>query len=86
MRKPSLSQHPLFAAKATGLRTRVMRFTPSWFSVTMVSGERALLGGTRGSRFRAGQRASTGSRRLRLTQKVSGKCLALQISYTIFKT
>lgn len=36
-RRPSLSQHPLFAAKARGLRTRIMRFTPSWFSVTMVS-------------------------------------------------
>lgn len=30
------SSHPLFAAKARGLRTRIMRFTPSWFSVTMV--------------------------------------------------
>lgn len=37
MRRPSLSQHPLFAAKARGLRTRILRFTPSWFSVTMVS-------------------------------------------------
>lgn len=36
-RRPSLSQHPLFAAKARGLRTKIMRFTPSWFSVTMVS-------------------------------------------------
>jgi hypothetical protein len=33
-RKPT---HPLFAAKARGLRLKVMRFTPSWFSVTMVS-------------------------------------------------
>ncbi|ORY73240.1 voltage-dependent anion channel-domain-containing protein [Leucosporidium creatinivorum] len=38
MRRPSLSQHPLFAAKARGLRTRIMRFTPSWFSVTMGTG------------------------------------------------
>lgn len=37
MRQPSLSSHPLFAAKARGLRNRVLRFTPSWFIVTMVS-------------------------------------------------
>lgn len=38
-RRVSLSQHPLFADKARGLRLRIMRFTPSWFSVTMVSFE-----------------------------------------------
>lgn len=37
MRRPSLSQHPFFAAKARGFRARIARFTPSWYSVTMVS-------------------------------------------------
>ncbi|KAM0791661.1 hypothetical protein ACM66B_006097 [Microbotryomycetes sp. NB124-2] len=34
----TLSQHPVFAAKARGLRLRIMRFTPSWYSVTMGTG------------------------------------------------
>lgn len=36
-RSYSLSKHPLFQDKARGLRLRIMRFTPSWYSVTMVS-------------------------------------------------
>ncbi|KAM0756009.1 hypothetical protein T439DRAFT_320700 [Meredithblackwellia eburnea MCA 4105] len=34
----SMSSHPLFAARVRGLRLRIMRFTPSWFSVTMGTG------------------------------------------------
>lgn len=30
--------HPLFATKARGIRIKIMRFTPSWFSVTMGTG------------------------------------------------
>lgn len=31
-------QHPLFSTKAKGIRSRIMRATPSWFSVIMGTG------------------------------------------------
>ncbi|SGY20738.1 BQ5605_C016g08135 [Microbotryum silenes-dioicae] len=34
----SLSTHPLLSPRARGLKIRIMRFTPSWFSVTMGTG------------------------------------------------
>ncbi|SCZ88170.1 BZ3500_MvSof-1268-A1-R1_Chr2-1g04235 [Microbotryum saponariae] len=34
----SLSAHPLLSPRARGLKIRIMRFTPSWFSVTMGTG------------------------------------------------
>ncbi|KAI5481548.1 sulphite efflux pump protein [Pseudohyphozyma bogoriensis] len=37
-RRPTFSNHPLFAAKARGIKLRILRFTPSWFSVIMGTG------------------------------------------------
>ncbi|BGP55941.1 Plasma membrane sulfite pump involved in sulfite metabolism [Rhodotorula sphaerocarpa] len=37
-RSISWAHHPIFAEKARGIRTRALRFTSSWFSVTMGTG------------------------------------------------
>ena len=39
----ALSSHPLFVPKARGIRARVLRFTPSWFAVTMGTSVNAVL-------------------------------------------